>query len=272
MWWISSRWLSSTDRTFHSLFLHSRCCWWKSAPWRLLCCTRKFHARPIKRRSSLAVRIILVRRWRYGWAVVVCRFQYHRAWWSASGAEGNVWMADKIFRSILEDLSQAPFRVSLKYWGFNLWKLRCLLYGPPGCGKTLLAGAMAGELGINFIGVKGPELLNKYIGASEQAVTSFCVASYPLRLTGPWFIFKSVCCCAVHSVFRWIRIYSTTEVRQSLYVKSIYHIRGHDSTGVTDRVVNQLLTQLDGVESLKGVAILAATRFDCTAKTSWCWL
>lgn len=107
----------------------------------------------------------------------------------------------------------------------------CLLYGPPGCGKTLLAGAMAGELGINFIGVKGPELLNKYIGASEQAVRDlFSRAS------------AAAPCILFFDEF-----------------ESIAPQRGHDSTGVTDRVVNQLLTQLDGVESLKGVAILAAT-------------
>jgi len=45
-----------------------------------------------------------------------------------------------------------------------------LLYGPPGCGKTYIASAIAKRFGINFISVKGPELLNKYIGASEQNV------------------------------------------------------------------------------------------------------
>lgn len=47
-----------------------------------------------------------------------------------------------------------------------------LLYGYPGCGKTLLASAVAKECGLNFISVKGPELLNKYIGASEKSVRS----------------------------------------------------------------------------------------------------
>lgn len=47
-----------------------------------------------------------------------------------------------------------------------------LLYGYPGCGKTLLASAVAKECGLNFISVKGPELLNKYIGASEKAVSA----------------------------------------------------------------------------------------------------
>ena len=46
-----------------------------------------------------------------------------------------------------------------------------LLYGYPGCGKTLLASAVAKECGLNFISIKGPELLNKYIGASEKCVS-----------------------------------------------------------------------------------------------------
>ena len=49
---------------------------------------------------------------------------------------------------------------------------RLLLYGYPGCGKTLLASAVAKECGLNFISVKGPEILNKYIGASEKSVSS----------------------------------------------------------------------------------------------------
>lgn len=50
---------------------------------------------------------------------------------------------------------------------------RLLLYGFPGCGKTLLASAVAKECGLNFISVKGPEILNKYIGASEKSVCSW---------------------------------------------------------------------------------------------------
>lgn len=54
---------------------------------------------------------------------------------------------------------------------------RLMLYGYPGCGKTLLASAIAKECGLNFISVKGPELLNKYIGASEQSVGRACSVS-----------------------------------------------------------------------------------------------
>lgn len=106
-----------------------------------------------------------------------------------------------------------------------------LLYGYPGCGKTLLASAVAGECGLNFISVKGPEILNKYIGASEKSVRDLferAVAARP--------------CVLFFDEF-----------------DSIAPKRGHDSTGVTDRVVNQLLTQIDGAEGLSGVYVLAAT-------------
>lgn len=106
-----------------------------------------------------------------------------------------------------------------------------LLYGYPGCGKTLLAGAVAGECGLNFISVKGPEILNKYIGASEKSVRDLFERAEAARP-----------CVLFFDEF-----------------DSIAPKRGHDSTGVTDRVVNQLLTQMDGAEGLSGVYVLAAT-------------
>ena len=106
-----------------------------------------------------------------------------------------------------------------------------LLYGYPGCGKTLLASAVAGECGLNFISVKGPEILNKYIGASEKSVRDLFSRAQAARP-----------CVLFFDEF-----------------DSIAPKRGHDSTGVTDRVVNQLLTQMDGAEGLSGVYVLAAT-------------
>ncbi|GME32610.1 Peroxisome biosynthesis protein PAS1 [Neofusicoccum parvum] len=106
-----------------------------------------------------------------------------------------------------------------------------LLYGYPGCGKTLLASAVAGECGLNFISVKGPEILNKYIGASEKSVRDLFERAEAAKP-----------CVLFFDEF-----------------DSIAPKRGHDSTGVTDRVVNQLLTQMDGAEGLSGVYILAAT-------------
>ncbi|SPN96660.1 probable peroxin-1 [Cephalotrichum gorgonifer] len=106
-----------------------------------------------------------------------------------------------------------------------------LLYGYPGCGKTLLASAVAGECGLNFISVKGPEILNKYIGASEKTVRDLFERASAAKP-----------CVLFFDEF-----------------DSIAPKRGHDSTGVTDRVVNQLLTQMDGAEGLSGVYVLAAT-------------
>ncbi|KAK1532498.1 ATPase [Colletotrichum costaricense] len=106
-----------------------------------------------------------------------------------------------------------------------------LLYGYPGCGKTLLASAVAGECGLNFISVKGPEILNKYIGASEKSVRDLFERASAAKP-----------CVLFFDEF-----------------DSIAPKRGHDSTGVTDRVVNQLLTQMDGAEGLSGVYVLAAT-------------
>ncbi|XP_024920933.1 peroxisome biogenesis factor 1 isoform X3 [Cynoglossus semilaevis] len=106
-----------------------------------------------------------------------------------------------------------------------------LLYGAPGTGKTLLARAVSKDSGMNFISIKGPELLSKYIGASEQGVRDVFQRAQAAQ---PCILFFDE-------------------------FDSLAPRRGHDSTGVTDRVVNQLLTQLDGVEGLKGVYVLAAT-------------
>ncbi|KAI8330998.1 P-loop containing nucleoside triphosphate hydrolase protein [Chlamydoabsidia padenii] len=106
-----------------------------------------------------------------------------------------------------------------------------LLYGYPGCGKTLLASAVAKECGLNFISVKGPEILNKYIGASEKSVRDLFERASAAKP-----------CVLFFDEF-----------------DSIAPRRGHDSTGVTDRVVNQMLTQMDGAEGLDGVYVLAAT-------------
>ncbi|XP_078046831.1 peroxisomal biogenesis factor 1 [Augochlora pura] len=106
-----------------------------------------------------------------------------------------------------------------------------LLYGMPGTGKTLLAKAIANECGVNLISVKGPELLSKYIGVSEESVRN--VFERALRAKP---------CVLFFDEF-----------------DSLAPRRGHDSTGVTDRVVNQLLTQMDGVEDREGVAVVAAS-------------
>ncbi|NWS33389.1 SPAT5 protein, partial [Polioptila caerulea] len=108
-----------------------------------------------------------------------------------------------------------------------------LLYGPPGCSKTMIAKALAHESGLNFLAVKGPELMNKYVGESERAV---------------------------REIFRKARAVSPS----ILFFDEIDALaveRGNSSGAgnVADRVLAQLLTEMDGIEQLKDVTILAAT-------------
>lgn len=107
-----------------------------------------------------------------------------------------------------------------------------LLCGPPGTGKTLLAKALANQSGANFISVKGAELLSKYVGESEQAVRE---------------VFKKAKQVAPCIVF-FDEIDALAPPR-----------RESDGTRVSERVVSQLLTEMDGVEDLREVLILAAT-------------
>lgn len=139
-----------------------------------------------------------------------------------------------------------------------------LLYGFPGCGKTLLASAVAKECGLNFISVKGPELLNKYIGASEKSVSPEKDARHVLTMYS-----RSATFSKELRQQNLVSSFSTNSTRSPLSGKfsgltkiscSLGYSRGHDSTGVTDRVVNQMLTQMDGAEGLEGVYVLAATR------------
>ncbi|MDD1775066.1 MAG: CDC48 family AAA ATPase [Methanobacterium sp.] len=108
-----------------------------------------------------------------------------------------------------------------------------LIYGPPGTGKTLLAKAVANESDSNFIAVKGPELLSKWVGESEKGVREVFRKA---RQTAPTVIFFD-------------EIDSMASTRAG---------SGSDS-GVTQRVVNQLLTEIDGLEELQDVAVIAAT-------------
>lgn len=107
-----------------------------------------------------------------------------------------------------------------------------LLHGPSGTGKTLLAKAVATESEANFVSVRGPELLSKWVGESERGIREIFRRA---RQASPCVIFFDE-------------------------VDSIAPIRGAGGeTAVTERVVSQLLTELDGMENLRGVVVLAAT-------------
>jgi transitional endoplasmic reticulum ATPase len=107
-----------------------------------------------------------------------------------------------------------------------------LLYGPQGVGKTLLAKAAATESGANFIAVNGPEILSKWVGESERAIREIFRRA---RMVAPAIIFLDE-------------------------IDSIAPARGSRvDSGVTDRIVNQLLTEMDGIKPLRGVVVIAAT-------------
>ncbi len=107
-----------------------------------------------------------------------------------------------------------------------------LLYGPPGTGKTMLAKAVATESEANFIAIKGPEFLNKWVGESEKAVRE---TFRKARQASPCVIFMD-------------EIDSITPERGT----------GSDSN-VTERVISQMLTEMDGLEALNDVVVIAAT-------------
>lgn len=135
-------------------------------------------------------------------------------------------------RQALEESLELPLRYP-KLIATAPLRLRtgALLYGPPGCGKTHIVAAAVAAADVRCILVNGPELLNKYIGASEAAVRD---------------VFQRAATAAPSVLF--------FDEFDAIAPK-----RGHDNTGVSDRVVNQLLTELDGVEGLKGVVVVAAT-------------
>ena len=106
-----------------------------------------------------------------------------------------------------------------------------LLYGPPGCGKTLVAKATANEANANFISIKGPELLNKYVGESERAVRTLFARA---RAASPCVLFFDE-------------------------LDSLAPRRGNEGNQASERVVNQLLTEMDGLEARSSTFVVAAT-------------
>ncbi len=108
-----------------------------------------------------------------------------------------------------------------------------LLAGPPGCGKTLLAKAIATESGVNFISVKGASLLSKYVGESERAVRE---VFHKARQAAPCIIFFD-------------------EIDALVPRRGV----GTSDSHVSERVLSQFLAEFDGVEELKGVLVLGAT-------------
>ncbi|MGJ7028946.1 MULTISPECIES: CDC48 family AAA ATPase [Methanothermobacter] len=134
----------------------------------------------------------------------------------------------------LQEAVEWPLKYPEKFKKFGIKPPKgVLLHGSPGTGKTLLAKAVANESQANFIAVKGPELLSKWVGESEKGVREVFRKA---RQTAPTVIFFD-------------EIDSIASTRSGMSADS----------GVTQRVVNQLLTEIDGLEELQDVAVIAAT-------------
>ena len=160
----------------------------------------------------------------------------------SSKREGFATIPDTTFadigalRPVREELLTAivdPIRSPEKYARVGITApTGVLLWGPPGCGKTLLAKAVANESRANFISVKGPELLNKYVGESERAVRQVFVRA---RSSVPCVIFFDE-------------------------LDALVPRRRDDAMSESSaRVVNTLLTELDGLSSRAGIYVIAAT-------------
>ncbi|KAL3989545.1 ATPase associated with various cellular activities (AAA) family protein [Acanthocheilonema viteae] len=135
-------------------------------------------------------------------------------------------------KQILTEVFIWPIKYPLLYRNISVRVGRgVLLHGPSGCGKTLICRTLASQWDFNVISIKGPELLSKFIGESEENVRKIFESA---RVRSPCLIFF--------------------DEFDALGPK-----RGESDTGVTDRVVNQLLTELDGVEELDDVYVVAAT-------------
>ena len=148
-------------------------------------------------------------------------------WEDVGGLEG--------VKKELQELVQYPVEHPDKYLKFGMTPSKgVLFYGPPGCGKTLLAKAIANECQANFISIKGPELLTMWFGESEANVRDIFDKA---RTAAPCVLFFDE-------------------------LDSIAKARGGsvgDAGGAADRVINQLLTEMDGMNSKKNVFIIGAT-------------
>lgn len=132
----------------------------------------------------------------------------------------------------LRETIQYPISYPEKFLKFGLTPSKgVLFYGPPGCGKTLLAKAVATECKANFISVKGPELLTMWYGESEANVRELFDRA---RAAAPCVLFFDE-------------------------IDSVAKSRGSGSGGADDRVINQILTEMDGMNVKKNVFIIGAT-------------
>ncbi|CAI4657154.1 BAQ_1a_G0038500.mRNA.1.CDS.1 [Saccharomyces cerevisiae] len=148
-----------------------------------------------------------------------------KVYWSDIGGQEEL-------KTKMKEMIQLPLEASETFARLGISAPKgVLLYGPPGCSKTLTAKALATESGINFLAVKGPEIFNKYVGESERAIREIFRKA---RSAAPSIIFFDE-------------------------IDALSPDRDGSSTSAANHVLTSLLNEIDGVEELKGVVIVAAT-------------
>merc|ERR1712198_395531 len=162
-------------------------------------------------------------------AIRECVVEVPTVTWADVGGLENV-------KRELQELVQYPVEHPEKFLKFGMMPSRgVLFYGPPGCGKTLLAKAIANECQANFISIKGPELLTMWFGESEANVREVFDKA---RQAAPCVLFFD-------------ELDSIAKARGGS--------TGGDAGGASDRIINQVLTEMDGMGSKKNVFIIGAT-------------
>ncbi|ODV64979.1 AAA+-type ATPase, partial [Hyphopichia burtonii NRRL Y-1933] len=150
-----------------------------------------------------------------------------KVYWSDIGGQEEL-------KQKLTEVVQLPLEAAASFSSLGITAPKgVLLYGPPGCSKTLTAKALATESGLNFLAVKGPEIFNKYVGESERTIREIFRKA---RAASPSIIFFD-------------EIDAISGDRES----------GAATTSSAQHVLTSLLNEIDGVEELKGVVIVAAT-------------
>lgn len=148
--------------------------------------------------------------------------------WSDIGGQDDV-------KRVVRETIEWPLRHADAFQRMGIQPPRgVLLYGPPGCAKTLMAKAMATESSMNFVAVKGPELFSKWVGESERAVQELFAKA---RRSAPTIVFFD-------------EIDALAVQRGS---------SGDGGTSVADRVLSQLLQEIDGIDPMRQVVVVAAT-------------
>lgn len=139
----------------------------------------------------------------------------------------------EVLKRKLHEMVELPLKEADRFERFGIKAPKgLLLYGPPGCSKTMTAKALATESGLNFLAIKGPEIFDKYVGESERKIRDIFNKA---RASSPSIIFiDEIDAIAVDR-------------------------EGSESTNVSKQVLNTMLNELDGVEELNGVILVGAT-------------